>query len=89
MKNMRGILNRICKLVRYDGFLHIETCLTITLVFGWLLPWWWTGGIVAMCAGVGKEIWDRKHGACDWHDIICDIIGVVLGMLILFVKIYL
>ena len=89
LQKMKNILKKIWKWVRRDGLLHIETCLVIAIVLGWLLPWWWLGGIVAMAVGLGKEIWDKKHGVYDNHDLICDAIGAVLGMLILIVKIYL
>ena len=82
-------MKKIWNWVRRDGLLHIETCLVIAVILGLFLPWWWVGVIVSLAAGIGKELWDKKHGVYDTHDLICDGIGVVLGMLILVIKIYL
>lgn len=69
--------------VRRDGLLHIESCALITVVFGLFLPWW-GACLVAFVAGIGKELWDTKHGVANWHDVICDIIGVVAGAVLVF-----
>ena len=67
--------------IRRDGLLHIETCALIVVVTGLFLPWW-IAGVVSLVAGIGKELWDIKHGVANWHDVICDLIGVLLGSLI-------
>ena len=65
--------------IRRDGLLHIETCALIAVAVSLFLPWW-VGGIAAMVAGVAKELWDTKHGVATWHDVICDLIGVAIGI---------
>ena len=74
-------MSRIWTWVRRDGLLHIETCALIAVVCGLFLPWW-LGALVAMAAGIGKEIWDTRHGVATWHDVICDAIGVFIGTII-------
>ena len=67
--------------IRRDGLLHIETCTLIVILFSIFLPWW-AGGLISLASGICKELWDLKHGVANWHDIICDIIGVILGIVI-------
>jgi hypothetical protein len=74
-------MKRLWKWINRDGLLHLETCALIVLAFSLFLPWW-IAGLVSLAAGIGKEIWDRKHGVCDWHDVVCDLIGVVIGIVL-------
>lgn len=70
--------------IRRDGLLHLETCALIVIVAGLLVPWW-AAGLIALCAGIGKEFWDKEHGGvANWHDVICDAIGIALGVGLLF-----
>ena len=72
---------KLWKWIRRDGLLHIETCAFIAVIFGLFLSWW-AAGFVALAEGIGKEIWDIKHGVANWHDLICDFIGIALGIII-------
>ena len=67
--------------IRRDGLLHIETCALIAVAAGILLPWC-ISGLLAFTAGIGKELWDTRHGVATWHDVICDLIGVAIGTII-------
>lgn len=53
----------------------------IAVVCGLFLPWW-LGALVALAAGIGKEVWDTRHGVASWHDVICDLMGVAIGTII-------
>lgn len=76
------MFKKIWKWVRVDGLLHFETCALIAFVVAAFLPWW-SGGIAAAVAGIGKELWDKTHGGkFEGHDLICDGVGAVLGMVI-------
>ena len=77
------MLNKIWNWVRVDGLLHIEACVAIVLLVGRFLPWW-AACIAGAVAGIAKEIWDIKHGTPDWHDLVCDLIGIVIGVIPLF-----
>ena len=59
----------------------METCAIIVIVFGLFLPWW-AAGLVSLLVGIGKEMWDIKHGVANWHDLICDLVGALAGALI-------
>lgn len=67
--------------IKRDGLLHLETCALIAVAVGLLLPWW-AAGLAALAAGLGKEVWDTKHGVATWRDVICDLIGVAIGTII-------
>ena len=67
--------------IRQDGLLHIESCALIAVAVGLFAPWW-IAGTVSLAAGIGKEIWDTRHGVASWHDVICDLIGVAIGTII-------
>jgi len=75
-----GMTNGLLGLTRTDGLLHIETSAIICTVLTAVLPWWGASAIT-LAIGVGKELWDKYHdGAATWHDIICDVIGILLGL---------
>ena len=74
-------MKKIWEWIKRDGLLHIESCAIIAIIVGLLFPWWATG-IVALLVGIGKEIWDIKHGVANWHDIICDFIGCIVGIIV-------
>lgn len=68
--------------IRTDSLLHFETCALIAIVAGLLLPWW-GAVIVALAAGIGKELWDKTHnGVPSWSDVLWDIVGAAVGAVI-------
>ena len=70
--------------IKRDSLLHAETCALIAVVTGLLLPWW-GAGLVALAAGIGKELWDSKHGGCaSWADFMADLVGVACGVFLIF-----
>lgn len=74
--------NTIKNWVRTDGLLHIVVSALICVMLGWINPIW-IAPLVTLLIGIGKEIYDKvsKKGTAEWHDLICDIIGIVIGML--------
>lgn len=67
--------------MKRDDLLHIETCALIAVIVSLVLPWW-AGGLAAICVGIGKELWDIKHGVPSWKDIMYDLIGAITGSVI-------
>ena len=68
--------------IRTDSLLHFETSALIAVVAGLLLPWW-GAGLVALTAGIGKEVWDKYHnGVPSWADLGWDAVGAAAGALI-------
>lgn len=66
----------------YDGMKHIILSAILTIVAKWLLPVWVAVGVV-LSIGIAKEIYDKVSGkgCAEWKDIVCDIIGILIGIL--------
>lgn len=68
--------------IRRDGLLHIETSALLTIALALLLPLW-IAVVISAIFGIGKELWDKYHdGVPSWHDVFCDIAGIVIGVII-------
>lgn len=69
--------------VRPDGLLHICVCAIIMAFLGWIRPLW-IPALITLAIGFGKEVYDKvtDTGLAEWHDIICDAIGIFVGFLI-------
>lgn len=76
-------LSKIAACACIDGLLHVIVSAIIVLVVQIFAPWW-VAMLVAMLIGIAKElIWDFYHqkGQMQIKDIICDIIGILIGCL--------
>lgn len=87
---MKKWIEKIWRWLRSDGLLHIACSAVLVFTFAAFLPLW-AAALIAAVAGVAKEIYDRHTGgAAEWHDIICDAIGIVYAvciyLLVLLVK---
>ena len=70
----------IWRWVRTDGLLHILA--TYAIVFTFYRPLaWWVADLIAVGVFVIKELVDliTKKGTAEWHDVICDVIGLILA----------
>jgi len=68
--------------IRRDSLLHMETSALIVVVLALVLPLW-LAALVALAAGIGKELWDKEHGGVpSWSDVAWDCIGTALGVLL-------
>ena len=75
-------MKKLIQWVRRDGLLHITVSMLLVIAISVLLPVW-LSALIALAIGIGKEILDKYNGgACNWHDIICDCIGLATGTLI-------
>ena len=75
-------LNKIFAWMGSDGMQHVILSSLIASVLSLVLPWWFAG-IITLMVGVGKEIYDERSGkgCAEWKDIVCDIIGILIGVL--------
>lgn len=66
----------------YDKLLHIVVSSIAVIILGLLLPTW-LAAFATICLGVLKEAYDKvsKKGCFEWMDIVCDCIGVLIGIL--------
>lgn len=78
---MKRIWDNINKWIRTDGWLHILVSCTIVFALEWHRPVW-VVPVIAIAIGIGKEIYDKVSGkgTPEWHDLICDVIGIAIGM---------
>lgn len=78
-------------IISKDKKLHFICCMLIafatTILIG-VLSNWYAGGLAglltAMGTGVGKEYGDKAnpYNKWDWYDILADLIGAVIGVLL-------
>ena len=78
------MIGKILNWFGQDGLAHVLVSLILCAVLGVFLPLW-AAVLITLAIGVAKElIWDRwmGRGTADWHDIICDAVGIVWGVVI-------
>ena len=65
-----------------DGMAHVILSALICAVLNLFLPWW-VAGLITLAIGVGKELYDRisGKGCSEVKDIVCDIVGIIIGIL--------
>ena len=79
-------MKKIYQWIASDGLLHILVSMVVILCLQPLV-----GATIAICVavllGVGKEIYDR-YIQCDnnreqiLHDVVCDIVGIILAIIV-------
>ena len=76
----KAVFQNIWRWVRMDGILHILAVYAIVLTVWGFLPWW-GADLVAIGIFLLKEFIDlvSRKGTAEWHDIICDLIGLILA----------
>lgn len=73
---------KMLKWIGHDGLLHILVSALIMVALGWVRPIW-IALLLVVLVGLSKELYDATgKGTASWHDIICDVVGIVIGMLI-------
>ena len=55
-----AFLKSVWEWIRTDGLLHIACEALIVAAFGWLRPIW-IPALIALAAGIGKEVYDYFH----------------------------
>lgn len=81
MRKLLNILSNLYDMAGYDGLKHIVLSAVLTVGFNLFLPWW-VSVIIVLLIGIAKEIYDSTgKGCCEWKDIICDLIGIIIGIL--------
>ena len=65
-----------------DWMMHVILSSIIVTLLSLVLPKW-VAAIITLTIGIGKEVYDKvsKKGWAEWKDIICDIIGIIIGAL--------
>lgn len=94
MNGISAFFKKIVTWVGSDGLLHFAMSAIIVFALGWVNPLW-AVPVVALLIGVIKEGYDWTRAMCasgvyNWkhsgHDLICDLVGVVFGLLLVWVN---
>ena len=74
-------INKLFDYVAIDGCKHIILSAVMAVVLNLFLPTW-AAALLALGVGVAKEYVDHYHdGQVDIKDLLCDIAGVLIGVL--------
>ena len=75
-------LNKLFSWMGSDGMMHVILSAFIASVLNLFIPWE-VAAVITLAVGFGKELYDRisGKGCSEWKDLICDLIGVLIGVL--------
>ena len=83
---MIKFLTRFLAWLRPDGVLHLTVSAALYLAIApfFSVRWSWLPALIVLAIGLGKEIYDesRPDNRGDWHDLECDFLGVISGVLL-------
>ena len=91
---MKEFFKKIWGWIRKDGLLHIGVSAVLVILFSLMLlslgytdpgTLYGVSAVLTFLAGLGKEVYDsiKKKEFIEWHDLICDLIGIVIGEIII------
>ena len=87
MTKVKEFITKVRGYVRVDGLLHIMASAIILLSLHPFIGYLWSLAITIV-AGITKELYDRfTDGAAEWHDLICDAIGIVYASMVILIGI--
>lgn len=76
MEKLMRVLSRCISWLTYDGLLHYTVSLTLMVILEVFLGIE-IAFIITFGLGLWRELYDKKRkGYFEWHDFICDLIGV-------------
>lgn len=74
-------LNKLFTWMGSDGMMHVILSAIICTVLTLIMPWW-VASVLTIGLGIGKEVYDSTGKGCaEWKDIICDLVGILIGIL--------
>ena len=75
-------LNKLFSWMGNDGMMHVILSALICVVLNIVLPWE-LAGMITLAIGIGKELYDKYsgQGCAEYKDLICDLFGILLGIL--------
>lgn len=90
LKKIWGTILKAWNWLRSDGLLHLLVCALLVVVCAAFVPLW-AAVIIAVCIALAKELYDKLWGSgiAEWHDVLCNLIGTALGVLICFLWLFL
>ena len=87
MKKILELIKSAGRWIGADGFQCICVCALAMALLGWLRPLW-IPAILVLLVGLAKEIYDQAtdKGVAEYHDIICDTAGIIVGLFIVWLN---
>ena len=84
MTKVMGLFTKVWGYVRVDGLLHILCVAILALSLFSFLPFIASIAIAAAVAVAKELIYDLwlKKGVAEWHDIICDLVGLIYASIV-------
>lgn len=81
---VRKCFRFVCSYVRMDGLLHILCAAILALTLFSFLPFVASIAIAAAVAVAKELVYDLrlKKGVAEWHDIICDVAGLIYASIV-------
>lgn len=81
---VKGLVTKAKDYVRVDGLLHILCVAILALSLFSFLPYIASIAIAAVVAVAKELIYDLwlKKGVAEWHDIICDLAGLIYASIV-------
>ena len=75
-------LNKLFAWMGRDGMMHVILSALIACMLS-LVVSAGLAAVVTLAIGIGKELYDAKSGkgCCEVKDIVCDIVGILIGIL--------
>lgn len=75
-------LNKLFAWMGMDGMEHLILSAFIACVLNILLPWE-LAAMITLAIGIGKEVYYKVSGkgCSEFKDIVCDIVGILIGIL--------
>lgn len=83
IQKVRKILEKVWNYVRIDGLLHFVCTALLFLVLRHIVSFWWAF-LLTIIVFIAKEVYDRLSGkgAAEWHDVFCDLAGLLFAVLV-------
>lgn len=83
IKLFGGIIKFTASLFNYmssDGMRHCIVSATLTALLSLIFPWW-VAGLAVFVVGIAKEVLEARTAPFEWHDVVCNLIGIIIGVL--------
>lgn len=79
---MEKVHDWIIEAMGTDGIVHCLISAFLTALLGIFIPAW-CAAVIVLLIGLSKEVYDKWscRGSAEVKDLICDFIGVVIGVL--------
>lgn len=90
MEKVKEIIKKVKSWIGEDGAKHFLVSFLLLVALGWVRPIW-VAVCVVLAIGQAKEVYDIiRKGVKAWkdsaHDLACDIAGIALGVLFVFLN---